>query len=482
MRYRGGLRGRPDGAAARAFRWSPAFINVAGLSALVLLTGGSSRPDVWSLLILRPAAVLSLGYGLWALTWSDINRHRFLFSMAAAIMALVVISLIPLPPALWTSFGGRDIIVAIDAATGLRGTWRPISMAPELTWNAMFSLAVPLAILINGVRLTNAEHRLTMLVMLAGGVLTMIAALGQIAGGGDPWLYPYLHSSFGEPSGLFSNRNHEALFLAALLPVIGVFFVRTGADGRSAKPAMFLIAVGTLVIVAFLLVLGSRAGLVAGAVGLLALTLSAFVARDRRASAKRTRWLMAAFGFASVAAILGAGIMLGNARSVQRFMTDDRREELRYQIWPVIADAVPSYMPFGTGIGTYERVFRIIEPNAILRPTYSNHAHNDWLEVAYTGGVPGIVLMIVAVVGFAVAAWRLRRVRIAGARLMAGAGLVIIFIAAIGSVIDYPLRTPILSVLFTLSCLWVASGLRAKHDEVGLPAGDQNMSQNWKRT
>src|SRR5687768_16497086 len=62
-------------------RWSPALINVVGLLVLVFCMGGSSRGDVWSLPILRPVAILSLFYGLWALSRADVARHRFLFGM-----------------------------------------------------------------------------------------------------------------------------------------------------------------------------------------------------------------------------------------------------------------------------------------------------------------------------------------------------------------------------------------------------------------
>jgi len=448
----------------RSVRLSPALINVVGLMLLVFFMGGSSRPDVWSLPILRPIAILSLFYGLWSLSLEEVARHRFLFGMAAAIVALIVAHLIPLPPFIWTALSGRDIIVGIDTAAGLVGIWRPISMAPELTWNALFSLTIPLAILVNGVRLSAAEHRTVMMAILIGGALSMALAMLQIAGGGDPIFYLYRSSSFGEPSGLFANRNHEALFIAALLPLLGFLLATRIRTSRRGDATRFLAFAGLLLAIAFLVVVGSRAGLVAGLIGLISFILISTLSNNRRDRRPISRaQVIAGVGATVVIGIIVAwAIAVGSATSIQRLADNDNRGELRYVIWPTIRDALPGFMPAGTGIGTYERVFRIMEPDAILRPTYSNHAHNDWLEVVLTGGAPGVLLLAVAAIGFLIAAVRVCSRTPPGAARAAGwMGLVIIFMTAIGSIIDYPLRAPILSALFALSCVWVSSSLRS---------------------
>src|SRR3546814_14127035 len=52
-----------------------------------------------------------------------------------------------------------------------------------------------------------------------------------------------------------------------------------------------------------------------------------------------------------------------------------------------------------------------LEPFRLLKPTYFNHAHNDFLEVVLDGGLPAALLLLVAIGWYAIAsirAWRAR--------------------------------------------------------------------------
>lgn len=62
---------------------------------LVFLTGGGSRADIQSLLVLRPAAVLACGIGFCTLSSQHVASYRLLFILAAAAFILVVIHLAP---------------------------------------------------------------------------------------------------------------------------------------------------------------------------------------------------------------------------------------------------------------------------------------------------------------------------------------------------------------------------------------------------
>ncbi len=442
---------------------SLAFANVVGVLLLGILLGGSSKPDIVSLPLLRFVTVLSACYGLWALRREYAVAHWFLLGMSAAILTLIIIHLVPLPPVLWTALPGRRIIAEVDVAAGLRGIWRPISMVPDLTWNALFALSVPLAVLLNGLRLTAAEHRRIMIVVLVAGGLSILLGTLQLASASDA-LYLYGRGSVGSPSGFFANRNHQALFLSMLLPLFAVLMTDRSRSRRFAGVIRFACVAGTLIVIALIVVLGSRAGLVTGLLGLLAsgsiMAMQRTRASGRRAASRRS--LLVGTGFLAVAVLIVVGAMVaGSAETVSRVDGTDMGdgEELRFVIWPIITQSFPEFMPWGTGVGTYERVFRMIEPDAILRPTYSNHAHNDWLEIGWTAGVPGMLLLVIAILAYVVTVRRV--LRLSGeARAVAWLGLVSIMLCAIGSLVDYPLRTPFLSALFALSCVWVAAGLR----------------------
>src|SRR3546814_9667270 len=70
------------------------------------LLGGGARSDVTSLLLLRPLAVLVLAIGLLALTPTASRRFRPLWWFGGASAGLVLLHLMPLPPAIWSAFPG----------------------------------------------------------------------------------------------------------------------------------------------------------------------------------------------------------------------------------------------------------------------------------------------------------------------------------------------------------------------------------------
>ncbi|WP_164549693.1 O-antigen ligase family protein [Altericroceibacterium xinjiangense] len=445
------------------------MINVVGLLILLFFTGGSSRMDVWSLVLLRPIAVLSLCYGLWALTRADVARYRFLLSMAVLVTGAVAIQLVPLPPFIWQALPGRGIIEAIDDAVGLSGVWRPISLAPQFTWNAFYALAVPLAILVNAVRLDKRDQRWIMLTLIAGGVLTIVAGVAQISGGARS-LYFYRISNFGLPAGIFANRNHATLYLAALLPLLGVVIAWRDVDARVARGQRYLALAGALTVVAFLVVAGSRAGLGAGIVGLATFVLIAFVGHGRGGwrAISRAQWIGVAIVLLLGVAIVLWAALTGNAASISRTFDSSMETEARYDVWQLTLAAVPYYMPLGSGAGTFERIFQVLEPDSLLSANYWNHAHNDWLESLLTFGAVGAGLMVVAVFAFVVAATRVGRLPRGYSRSMGGAGLVIVLLLALGSIVDYPLRAPLISALFVLACVWVAKSLETPRTSGGI--------------
>ena len=125
---------------------------------VVFFTGGSSRADVQSLVLLRPLAVLVCGAALLTLSWSNVRSQPTLFGMAAAILALLCLHLGPLPPAIWSALPGREIMVEIDEARRLGQVWLPLTMSLSSTWNAFYALFVPLAVLILGVQTVGGRH------------------------------------------------------------------------------------------------------------------------------------------------------------------------------------------------------------------------------------------------------------------------------------------------------------------------------------
>ena len=183
---------------------------------LTFAMGGGARADIQSLIILQPLAVIFCGLALLTLKRVHVESHEFLLLMAALIFALVGLHLIPLPSFVWQLLPGRTIIAEIDRTVGLGEVWRPISMVPSATWSAFYSLFIPLAALLLGVQLSREQKFALVKILLSVGLLSGLWGLLQIAGDRDGPLYLYRITNNGTAVGLFSNRNHNAIFLTSL--------------------------------------------------------------------------------------------------------------------------------------------------------------------------------------------------------------------------------------------------------------------------
>lgn len=146
--------------------------------------------------------------------------------------------------------------------------------------------------------------------------------------------------------------------------------------------------------------------------------------------------------------------------------------EIRFRMWRPIADIAWQYLPFGSGIGSFERVYQVYEPLSQLRVTYANHAHNDLLEVYMTAGIPGLALLSIAAAGWAIMSYSAWTRPVAEAREVALARLasVLIFILGIASLSDYPLRVPSLTSVAAIAAIWLYEGTRGR--SVGVYSGE----------
>lgn len=401
------------------------------------------------------------GYGFWMLRWDQIRQHRFLFLFTFAVFGLVIVHLIPLPPAIWGNFPGRDVIVQVDQTANMGRIWRPLSLVPLSTWNALYSLFAPLAVLLFGLQLSREERFQLLAVLLGFGLISGFVGLLQVVGPADSPLYFYATTNNGSAVGLFSNRNHQAIFLACLFPMLSVFAFAGLKTIEQWRFRLWVSIAAGLVMIPLLLVTGSRAGLLIGLFGLAAALLlyrKPLFERPAKRKVRRIKLTYAFVGFGVVAVGL-LTVLFARAQAFERLIAPDQLGDLRLTVWTPIAGMTWKYLPFGSGVGSFAEVYQIDEPLALLSPSYLNHAHNDWLEVVMTTGAFGLVLLFVAVIAWSIAAYRAWRMpeprgRDASFRRMA---VLLIIMIALGSIGDYPLRVPSIMCMFAVAVLWLCS-------------------------
>lgn len=418
--------------------------------------GGSSRADVFQPMLVRSAAVLLIAAAIATGTvkeWSAVRMPAFLLAGAAAI---VIIQLIPLPPALWTLLPGRGSAQAVADVIGLPQPWRPISLTPDATLNALLSLLPPAAVLV-GVASIAREDRMRLLsVILIGGGISVIIGLIQIT---SRELYFFRITNPGYPVGVFANRNHQAALVACMLPMLGVFAgLRGGVRGNARLRAVFA-AVAAIALLPFVLANGSRAGLGLAIVGLAA-GLVLYGGREGVSSSwTRSRgWRLATAAAALVGVtVVGIAALYSRNDALTRISSASAAEDQRFVFIPEMTRMTADYFPVGSGFGSFDPVFRGYEPSEALVRTYFNHAHNDALELAIEAGALGFIVLTVLLGWWATRAayyWR-DMSRDSSARRFGRLGTVVVGILFAASLVDYPLRTPLLACIFCVAACWM---------------------------
>lgn len=442
----------------RESRPATRFVLLAALLILIFFVGGSSRTDVQSLQILRPIAILIGAYALFSLGKEQWREYRHPLILLGAVIALIASHLLPLPPEVWQHLPGRQLVVDIDALAGLKGNWRPLSMVPAATLNALYAMSIPVSIFCLAAQLDQNDHirLLLLLIVLAiiSGTLGLLQAIG---------MHIQLYDLSSENGGLFANRNHQGLLLALLFPMLAVASSLGGVLGIRSKLMTIVACALALITVPLIIVTGSRAGLMASAVAVLLIPLIGL----RRPGAVRPRnWKKSAGVAAVVAVVIGGLVWLTIFASRETALTrfEATEGDIRLPVWKSIVEMLPSYLPWGSGIGSYADVYQILEPDVLLRPTFSNHAHNEWLEIVLTAGLPGVVLIAWAIALFLYAAWRAFGASGIGGSL-SRLGLGMLLLLALGSTLDYPVRTPAMSSVLAIAAVWASSFRKFRNED-----------------
>jgi O-antigen ligase len=444
-----------DTKAARARRsLDIPFILFSVFMLAVFFAGGSSWSDEPHLIFLRPLAFIVAAIGLWSLRLQHIRQFWAVWLIFGLAVLLTASHLVPLPYDVWSNLPERQVIVDIDKAVGLGEISRPLSMSPETTMNALLSLSVPFAVLVLASQFDGLRQRRALGVVLL--LCFTSAAVGLLqATGADIVLYS--RQATQDVAGLFVNRNHQAALLALIFPMAAVAVSAGVGMGLPRKIEAFVGASMCLVAVPLVLVTGSRTGLLVAGASLV--LVFAFSPLPLKRVAIRS-WVRYSAAFVSVGALVWATVWA--SRDVAFMRLEDRTEDLRWPVWQSIIDMLPHYLPWGTGVGSYVEAYQVLEPDSLLRPTFSNHAHNEALEILFTGGIPGAALMLLAFVFLAVAVWR--GLRASGdAALFKRLGILVIILLAIASISDYPVRTPILSAVFVLAAIWASASQSLFH-------------------
>ncbi len=458
------------------------FYAFATFFAIVFFTGGGSRGDIQSLLILRPLAILFCAYALVVKTPSQWLSRKFPLYITAALLSLMILQLIPLPPSLWMELPGRQIFADIADFAGIEQPRRPLSLSPSRTINSLFSLAVPIAAMLLYLNLNREYRRQAIPVIIVLCVISAALAILQLMGSSRGPLYLYKITNSGYAVGLFANRNHQAIMLASGIAMLGWYAASLRPSAKHAMLKFYGSLAIILVFVPLIFVTGSRAGLILTLPALiLAFSLIYFgdyrLQRSHRVNGSRNskaklpsgRRIILLISMIVTALIVGSAILLSRSSALDRLLGNNNLEGLRFQLLPTLWTMVQDGMPWGIGFGSFEYAFKVYESQDLLRPNYLNQAHNDWLQFLIEGGMPALLIALVAIFWLATRLlflaknWSdLSHSRYRGVMCVSVIGFLVA--ASIG---DYPLRVPSLTAVFVvLVCIFNDSVRSVQHRDM----------------
>jgi O-antigen ligase len=100
-----------------------------------------------------------------------------------------------------------------------------------------------------------------------------------------------------------------------------------------------------------------------------------------------------------VVVVLGLALDIGLAPVLQRFSFEDPLHDSRMLIYSRALEGIGKFLPLGSGPGTFPEAFRQFQP-VELGNRFVNHAHNDYLEWLFEGGLAGAALGVLLLAAY----------------------------------------------------------------------------------
>lgn len=383
------------------------FVSFAATIALAPLPLGSNRDWSWS-----PLATV---VGILLLAWASavivsparygepFIRFKALLVPTALLTIVMAWGLLQLSG--WTPIEWKSPISA-ETVLGLHLPSRPsVAFDREQAWIGVMRLLTYIGVFVLAASLpasTSDARRLLGIIVCAAVVYTLYAMVADVTKRMAPgtgitiWTPHWLFFT-----GPFLNANNYATYtgVAALtaLTLAGRSLVAAGfrestsqrwrrrIGALSGSTGLWLAA--ALILVMGVLLSGSRAGWVS-----LAIAVVAMVALFTRGIGRLVYVLLAVVSFAVLAIVLPAGrnLVVRMARLIAE------GEAGREWLFPTTLNAISLRPILGWGMNSFESLYSVFQP--AFDSGFYDKAHNTYLELAFDLGVPGAVLLVLAVV------------------------------------------------------------------------------------
>lgn len=413
---------------ARILPWlTAAFLLICWMLGGVTLDA-TSADELLQLLAL-PIIVLA-GACLLAKPLTGVTRLGLV--LMAAVLALPLWQLLPLPHAAGMGGAARAAISADLASAGLVPGTSHASLSRFATDRALWALMPALATYLACLAMPASACR-RMLQCVLGLVLASAAfAFFQLTlPDSSPLL---LFTSWGRTfGGLFVNANHQGSALVIGAVIAASLFMqgrRRARQDHTGSRIHWLYAVVCLACSLMVPLAGSSAAMLLLGAGLVVLAIMLGVVRKRSLKAGR--------GNALRIATLAGVVMVVLASALAWLQSDGERRGLAVATTHIGTQ----FAPLGTGFGSFVPIYAQYQNLGVARSELINHAHDEYVQWWLEGGVPALLVLAFGLGVFAWAGWQvLARMPSARLRAIAAPAWTSLLVLLMHSLVDFPLRT-----------------------------------------
>ncbi len=387
--------------------------NLLGLTLfVVLLTGGGAAPGIWTDTVLQVAVMAVSVYCLATAPEEARSVPPLVNRLMLLILLVSAYQLVPLPSALVNMLRPETVAAPSSSSIGF------LTLDLDRTLSCLITVGTLLLFFRAVLELSTAQTANLLPFLLAGAACNGLIALIQYSVTEKVELEGVLPYTIR--AGIFANQNHFATLMFVTIPFLifwGIF-----------KERLLMSVVGLLALLLVLFAAGSRAGILIG------LVISAASFPILRV--KSPRFVLAGF-----ACILILAVFLVGAWSQFELQPLDAQIG-RATFARTTIDGIRDNWLTGVGFGVFPGAYALYERSEDIFGAYVNHAHNEYLEIVFEGGLPAVIALLAF---FAALATRLPFVL---RTPLKRAAFLSMFFIMVHSAVDYPLRTMAIALVF----------------------------------
>ncbi len=299
--------------------------------------------------------------------------------------------------------------------TGQISQWKLWSISPSRSLEAnLYALSV-LGVSLFICRMNTLQHKRLIRFIFLGFSINLLVGIIQLSYGSKIKITGVL--PFDISSGVFANENHFSSLVYMIIPLVAWRVLV-----ESWRPLVYFLIV--VLIVLFQFSIGSRAGMA------MALSLALFsylwIFLNRIPNKAKVAALVGSIFIA------GVGILMFDTSSI---LEGDYRQIIFATTWL----AIQQHLITGTGLGSFVLVYPMYEATKDVQRFYANQAHNDYLQLLLELGLMFIPLFLFFLIQM------FRNMFRSGFTQYISISL---FAVLLHSIIDYPLRTMAIAIVF----------------------------------